>query len=264
MAVTTLVRVFLRGVSTTLQDISPQFSRFPEIELVNYASWAQRAIAKYLPQAGSRVDAIKLQQGTKQDFTKVLTANILPGDGSAAADTYGIEILDMPRNLGANGSTPGRVIRLADRYDKDTNDPDWHLASKAAAVVREWLFDRNMPRVAYVSPPVPASPAVWVEVSWMAEPTRIPSGGEPTSEIYLYDGASTTLMGVHDQFIEDAHNYVVGMALLKGSKNVQNIPKAQLHAAAFMNSINAQAAVMTGVNPNLKTLPFSDQAKTPA
>jgi hypothetical protein len=254
MAATTLVRNFLRGVCTTLQDISPQFSRWPEIELVNYTNYGQMAIAKYLPQAGSRTDAIKLASGTKQDLTKVLAANILPGDGSAAADAYGIALLDVPRNMGSNGATPGRVVRVVDRYQLDTNDPDWH--TRTGTVIREFVYDKNMPKTFYVTPGVQAGQNVWVEVAWLAEPSKVPAGGEPNSEIYKYDGASSTLIGVADQYIEDLHNYVVAIALMKGSKNVQNLPKAQTHAALFTSSINAQAAVVSGVSPNLKMLPF--------
>lgn len=255
MAVNTLVKDFLWTVSTTLQDVSPQFSRWTERELVVYANFAQRAIAKYLPQAGSRVDAIKLATGTRQDLTKVLAANILPGDGSTPADVSGIALLDVRRNMGANGSSPGKVIRVVDRYTKDTNDPDWH--TKTGAAVREFVVEKETPRTFYVSPGVTGN--VWVEVSWMAEPTVIPAGGAPGSELYLYEGASTQKLGIHDQFVDDAWNYVVGMALLKASKNTQNLPNAQTHVAAFTSSINAQATVLTGVNPNLKALPFAQQ-----
>lgn len=257
MAMTTLVRSFLRTVGTTLQDIVPQYSRWTEIELVTYANFGQMAIAKYLPQAGSRVDAVRLQPGTRQDFTKILAANILPGDGSAAADTFCMALLDIPRNMGINGTTPGRVIRPVDRETKDNNDPDWHLASKADVVVREFVSDRNLPKVCYVSPPVHAATAVWVEVAMLAEPKRITAGGEPGAEIYRYDGASAALLGVNDQFVEDLHNYVVAIALTKGSKNNINMAKAQSHAGMFISSINAQASVLTGVSPNLKTLPFA-------
>jgi hypothetical protein len=257
MARTTLVRTFLRSVCTTLQDISPQYSRWPEQELVVYANYGQAAIAKYLPQAGSRVDAIKLKPGTQQDLTRVLAADIIPGDGSAAADTHGVSLLDINRNQGANGLVPGRVIRVVDRYTCDTNDPDWH--TRTATAVKEYLFDKNMPKTFYVSPGVPASPAVWVNVSWLAEPIRIPAGGEKGSEVYLFDGASTTLLGIQDQWVEDLHNYCVAVALLKGSKNFQNLPKSQAHAGLFTASINAQAQVLAGVSPNLKTLPMVDQ-----
>lgn len=257
MARTTLVRNFLRTVCETLQDISPQFSRWPEHELVVYANFAQMALAKYLPQVSARTDSIRLLPGTRQDLTLVPSARILPGDGSAPADVAGIALMDIPRNMGADGATPGRVVRVADRYSKDTNDPDWH--TRTGAVVREYVYDKNQPRVFYVIPGVPIGPQVWSEVAWLTEPTRIPAGGAPGSELYAYDGASVELMGIGDQYIEDAHNYVVAVALTKGSKANQNIPKSQYHAGMFTASLNAQAQVVSGVSPNLKSLPFMDQ-----
>lgn len=256
MAATTLVREFLRSVCITLQDISPQYSRWPEHELVIYANYAQRAIAKFLPLAGSRVDSIKLTPGTKQDLTKVLLANIVPGDGSSPANTYGIQLLDVVKNMGANGTTAGRVVRVGDRYTKDNNDPDWH--TRVDTVVKEYYYDKNIPKVFYVVPGVHASTPVWVEIAWMAEPRLITVGGEPGSEIYKYDGSNAELMGIGDQFIEDAHNYTVAIALMKGSKSNQNMPKASAHGQLFISSINAQAAAISGTSPNLKVLPFAD------
>lgn len=257
----TLVRDFLYSVATTLQDNAPQWRRWPEQELVVYLNYAQRAIAKYLPQAGTRTDAIQLSAGTKQDLTKVVFTKIKPGDGSVAADAYGIAFLGLTRNMGADGLTPGRAIRdPVDRYVQDTANPDWHSATPGAAV-REVMFDKASPLVFYVSPPVQSSPAVWCEMQWMAEPNRVPAGGPPAGEFYSFGGASTAVLGIRDMFIEDAHNYVVAMALLKGSKNVQNLPKSQAHASLFVNSLNAQAAVLSGVSPNLKTLPFANEIK---
>jgi hypothetical protein len=258
MAMTTKVKDFLRVVSTTLQDANPQFTRWTEVELVNYANFGQVAIATYLPQAGSRIDAMRLQPGTRQDLTKVLTANILPGDGSAAADTYGIALLEVVRNMGANGSTPGRAVRPVDRASKDADDPLWHTI--AGTEVREFVADKNVPKAFYVSPGAHAVTPVWVEVSWMAEPKRIPAGGEPGSENYKFDTGNNTLLGINDQFVEDLHNYVVAVALLKGSKNTVNLPKSQAHTGLFLSSINAQASALTGVNPNLKTLPLAAEA----
>jgi hypothetical protein len=254
MAITTTVRDFLQGVSTTLMD-SPQFSRWPEVELVRYINYGQRAIAKYLPHAGSRVDAIRLQNGTRQDLTRVLAANIIPGDGSTAADTYGIALIELRKNMGANGSTAGRVIRIVDRYTADTSDPDWH--TRTGSSIKEYVFEKHTPKSFEVRPGVTGN--VWAEVSWMAEPAFVAAGGAPGSEVYAADGSSTVRLGIHDQYVEDLHNYVVGMALLKGSKNVQNMPKAQLHIGAFTSSINAQSAVISGVNPNLKQLPFFNE-----
>ena len=260
----TLVRNFIYSVQTTLQDIVPPFRRWPERELVVYTNYAQRAIAKYLPQAGSAADVVRLVPGTKQDLTRVLAANIKFGDGSVSADSYGITFLAFTRNMGADGLTPGRAIRdPVDRYVQDTGNPDWHTAV-AVTAIREVVFDKAVPLTVFVSPPVHATTPVWIDMQWMKEPNRVPDGGAPGAEVYAYAGASTAVLGIRDTFVEDAHNYVVAMALLKGSKNVQNLPKSQYHAGQFLASLNLQGTVLTGTNPNLKTLPFVNEIQTGA
>lgn len=257
---TTLVRDFLLGVSTTLQDLNPQGRRWPEAELVSYANWAARAIFKYLPHLGSAIEAIKLSQGTKQDLTRVLAADIKQSDGGTE-DRYGIAFMQALRNMGPDGLTPGRVVRLVSREQKDASNPEWHTAT-AGTEVREVMHDRTTPLVFWVSPPVPASPAVWLDIQWMREPRRISDSGVSTTGFarYTSGGAGQNdLMPIHDAQIEDAHNYVVAVALMKGSKNVQNVPKASQHASAFLTSINAQVQAITGTNPKLKLLPFIDE-----
>lgn len=257
MGMTTKVKDFMQGVSTILQDISPQYSRWPETELVRYINYGQLSIAKYLPQAGARIDAIKLQPGTRQSISVVAAASIKPGDGSGAAEIHGISLLDVIRNMGDDGLTPGRVVRVSDRYTRDTVDPDWH--TRTGTVVREYVYDANTPKSFYVTPGISSASNVWVEISWMAEPVRIPDGGAPGNELYGYDGTSTQLLGVHDVYVEDLQNYVLALAFMKSSKNTENLTRAQAHTQLFTQSINAQAAVITGVSPNLKALPFVEQ-----
>lgn len=255
MSTTTLVWEFFRGVQTTLQDLNPPFRRWPEIELVRYTNFGQRALAKYLPQVGARVDTIELVAGTRQDLTKVLAADIKPGDGSTPADTFGIAFTAPVRNMGGDGLTAGRAIREpVDRSSKDAGDPNWHTAT-AGNDVREVVFDKMLPRVFYVSPPLVAGR--WIELQWMAEPRRVTDGGAAGSERYTSTGAGNAdLLGIPDINVDDLHNYVVSVCLLKGSKNMVNVPKAQLHTQAFTSSVNAQAQTFTGVSANLKALPF--------
>lgn len=269
MAATILVKDFFRGVSVTLQD-NPQFSRWPETDMVRAANYGLMALAKILPQVGSRVDAIKLAAGTRQDITKILAANIKPGDGSTAADAHGIALLKPVRNMGTDGLTPGRVIRVVDGYTVDSNDPDWHTRVASSAdiaagrAVRELVYDREEPRVFWTVPGIPAGQAVWIDVAWLVQPAPIPAAGAPGSEHYAYDGASTVVLGINDQFVEDLHNYCVAMLLMKGSKNTINLPKAQAHAQLFLASVNAMVSTLTGTSPNLKMLPFVDSVPTAA
>lgn len=257
---TVLVRNIIVSVQTTLQDLNPAFRRWPERELVVYLNYGQRAIAKYLPQAGSRIDSFKLAPGTRQYLGLVLAANLKPSDGSTAADAFGIAFLGLTRNMGADGLTPGRALRdPSDPHTMNAGNPNWHNAT-AMTEVREALFDKAHPLHFYVYPPVHASTAVWAEIKWMAEPKRIIDGGAPGSERYTAAGAGTTdVIGISDLFTEDLQNYAVAMALLKGSKNHVNLPKSQAHAELFVRSINALGTVYNGVSPNLKTLPFANE-----
>lgn len=259
MARTTTVRQFLYSVGVTLVDVSPQFSFWTEQELVYYANLGQRAIAKYLPQAGSRVDAIKLRPGTHQDLTTVASGDIRPGDGSTAATTYGISLLDVICGMGADGQTAGKTIRLVDRHTKDVNDEDWHSRT---GTPREYMYDKDTPKTFLVTPGVTGT--FWARIAWMAEPIAIPAGGPPGTEVYPWSGANAALLGINDQFVDDLHNYVVAMACLKKIKNAENSAKGQMHMAMFTQSINAQAAVLTGTSPNLTALPFFDQVKAGA
>lgn len=264
----TLVRDFLYGVSETLQDIRPHGRRWPEANLVPWANFAQRALAKYLPHLSSAIEPIRLQPGTKQDLTRVLAANIKASDGTTVDDRYGISFMGAPRNMGPDGLTPGRAPRLVDRLQKDAANPDWHQATPDT-VVREVVHDRSTPLVFFVSPPVHPTTAVWLDVQWMREPRRISDAGLSTTGFtrYAYNGSGvggSDVMGIRDANIEDAHHYVVAMALLKGSKNTVNLPKAQYHAGLFLQSLNAQVQAITGTNPNLKLLPFINEIRESA
>lgn len=256
MASTVTVTDWLLGVQTTLQDLTPRFRRWPEIELIRYANYGRLALAKYLPQVSTRTDDIKLAAGARQDLSRVLAANILPGAGGTPVDVDGIAFLRAVCNMGANGSTMGRALRgPVDRYTKDAFEPTW--LTETGADVLEIVFDKHLPLQFFVSPALAVTGDRWLRVEWMANPPALPAGGEPASEKYVTGGSEVSrVLGVPDTFTEDLHNYVVAVALLKGSKNTANVQKAQLHASLFIQAINAQAQVATGVSPNLTALPF--------
>lgn len=252
---TILVKDVLARVSEILQDSDPQFTRWGEQELVRWLNDAQRALFKFLPMAGSRVDAVRLKPGTRQDITKILAAGLKPLDGSTPpAETYGMGLIEVPRNMGPDGLTPGRAITIMDRQKMDASSPNWHTSS--GEVIRQYAFNPQVPRLFYVSPGVPATTNVWVELHWIAEPSQIPEGGPHGAEIYKSDGTNAAVIGVHDENIDELVNYTAARALFKDAKNLTNMNRAGMHAQMFMASINARVAQATGQNPNLKTLPL--------
>lgn len=248
---TILVRDVLYRVSVQLLDTSPQFVRWTERELVAWLNDAQRAVAKYLPHSCARVDAVKLQAGTRQSIHKILAANILPGDGTAATDVLGAMVQDVVRNMGANGSTPGAPIRIIDRETLDLNRPDWHTATSTSVAC--YVFDPRTPLAFWVYPALAAP--TWVELSYLAKPPEITSPGAGT--LYGVDGASAAVISIDDQYVDDLVNYVLARAHMKDAESAGNLGLANAYISAFTSSLNAQAAALTGVNPNLKSLPMT-------
>ena len=253
MAASTLVKDVLYRISVQLHDVNPQFNRWTSRELVSWLNDGQRAIAKYVPTSCSRVDAIKLQPGTKQSIDSVAAASIVPGDGSSAVAIQGNALQSVVRNMGANGQTPGKAIRIVDRETLDVSDPSWHTVTGTA--VSQYVFDPRSPKIFYVVPAVPAAPNVWVEVSWLTDPLEVPVGGS-----YAWDGNDTTVISIDDKVVDDLVNYALARAHMKDAEAAANAAMASAAAQMFASSINAQAAAITGVNPNLRTLPFAPTA----
>jgi hypothetical protein len=254
-----LVRRLLWRVSQTLTDTKPQqFKRYTERDMVMAAQCGVKALCKFLPHVGIRSCAIKLEPGTRQSIAVVPAARVKFSSGAAAFDLFAIQFEDLIRNLGDDGLSPGRAIRIADRQRRDRLDPNWHVG-EPDAVVREFFFSPQDPTTFFVSPPVPGTGAVWVDVQLVAPPQAIPDGGPPGSELYAYDDStpSTQAVGIDDQFEDELWNYCVAYLLLADAKSQESMARAQLHAQAFMGSINSLAASLTGQNPNLKTLPFA-------
>ena len=81
--------------------------------------------------------------------------------------------MNVTRNMGADGNTPGRAIRLVDRAVLDTQVPDWH-ASTPANEVMHYVFDPVNPKVFYVYPRV--SSARQIEIVYSASPVDIAIG----------------------------------------------------------------------------------------
>lgn len=258
MASSITVKEALWRAGVILQDVSPQFVRHPEAEMVTWADDAQLALFKFLPSAGSRVDTLKLKPGTRQSIESIAAADCKPGDGSTpSAAITGVQLLDLVRNMGADGLTPGAAIRPIPRQILDDQTPTWHQI--LGPVVRQFAYDPATPLYFYINPGVPVGANVWVEVSWIAQPARIPNTGTPGAELYKFDGASTLKLAIADQYIEDVVNYIVARAFMKNAQYAGNDQKASNFAGLFINSLNAKVASLTGQNPNLKFLPFAPE-----
>lgn len=283
MAGTILAKDVLYRVSSQLldaPDTTRQFSHWTEKELVAWLNDAQRVIAKYLPESCSRVDSIKLVAGQRQSIETIGSTSIINGDGTSSATTRGKKLIDVIRNMGADGSTAGRPIRLISRdlmyaiddvvrnvssgllstgralslLDKavlELMDMRWHTAD--GTEVLGYVHDPRMPKYFWVWPAVVANK--WVEVAMLANPTEIAY----VADSMRIAGGSTTVISIGDEYVDDLVSYMLARAHLKDSEVAGNLQMARAYEQQFLNSVNAQVAAATGVNPNLKTLPIPSQ-----
>lgn len=254
MATTITVREVFYRVSTLLLDIVPaQFVRWTEVELVTWLNDGQRAIAKYAPFACHRIDAVKLRPGTKQSIAQILAADIKPGDGSTPATKNGIALVDVIRNMGADGLTPGLPINVVQREEIDSISPNWHSVA-GNGVIDHFVFNPLFPKDFYVVPAADA--ATWVEVAFNAAPAAIPLAS-PAGKYAWVGSSDATVISLDDIYIDDIVNYIAARAFMKDAAYAANQSMAQFYAGLFTASLNAHVEAITGTNPNLNFLPFS-------
>lgn len=144
----------LKGmVGKRLQDAG--HVTYLDVDIQDAANIAQQAVALVRPDSTALYASVQLAEGTKQ-----------------AIPAGGLRLLDVTRNMGADGATPGDTILRAHRDIKDSITRSWHAAATATTVL-EWLYDDREPHTFYVSPPIPASPDVYAEILYSKAPTDI-------------------------------------------------------------------------------------------
>lgn len=258
---TMLVKDVLWNASSMLQDIAPQFNLHTEREMVNWLNDGQLVIYSFLASAGSRVDHVRLQPGSKQSIALLAAADVKIDGGSVGSQPIqGMQVLGAISNQGADGSTPGDAIPdPVDRRILDLNRPNWHIQPATPATkVRQYVYDPRMPRHFWVEPAVPNS-RLWVELAYIAQPLRVPDGHAPGDEIYLHDGSSTATITVTDENAPDLVNYICARACLKKAESSMDDTKVAQYSSMFVSSFNARVTAITGTNPNLKRLPLMPQ-----
>lgn len=252
MARTALVREVLGRVSTLLEDISPQFTRYTEAELLMWLNDAQMAIATYLPLETTAVYAVKLKQGTRQSIESINAADALTADGATpSAPIRGLLLRDVVRNMGTDGMTPGKPVRIVDRDDLDQTDPNWHTT--VASTAKRFAYDPAAPRVFWVYPGATGQNSnnpTWVELILAEEPAAITGTG------YQLSGTSAVKISVDDSNVPDITAYMLARAYLRPRGGTSAALAAQW-TQVFTASLNARVAALTGINPNLKRLPFA-------
>ena len=213
-------------VGQLLQDTT--HIRWPLDEKLQYITDACREVCFYKPDACVQTSVATLVAGTKQT---------IPAAGTT--------LLDIVRNMGVGGTTPGIAPRIVTREILDAQQSDWH-ASPPDSVVRHYVFDQQNQKVFYVFPPQPTTSQGSLEMVYSAEPAEAVSGG--TLEL---DGT----------WLPAIVNYTLYRCYSKDAEYAANANLAQLYHQAFTGQLvgrtNAETASdvnrnSVGTNPNVR------------
>jgi len=194
--------------------------RWPLAEIIRWGNEAMGAILNRHPQAFSRVSVMSLVAGTKQTIPE-----------------GGVSLLDVVRNMAADGVTPAGAIRRSDRQQLDDADPDWHT-HKPKKAVRHYMHDDRMPTVFYVYPPVVAD--VKVELVDTMLPAEVAEDDE--------DGEFDCRV----EYTEAVVNFICYRSLSKDA-DFANGQLASGYYAAFEAALGVKTQAQMAASPNQPT-----------
>lgn len=199
-----LVRDLFWAISVELQDHKPQFVRWTAREVMQAYNEARVVVARLMPPARSRLDAIKLKPGSLQSIEALAQADVKPDPGAALE---GIQFLELTANMGTTGLVPGPSIHVTSRELLDSFDPTWH--TKAGPVVRSFTHDPRLPKTFMVEPAVPVGGNVWARCAYMAMPPMLDlpalDGGGP----WALAGNADAVVDLPTEFHMDIRFYMV-------------------------------------------------------
>lgn len=201
--------------------------RWSDTELLSWISDGQRAIVAYAPSAYSKTEAVRLAVGTKQT---------IPPDGHM--------LLGLTRNMGLDGTTPGRAIRVIQRDAIDAFAPDWHR-SQQTQTIQNFIYDPQQQTTYYVYPP--SNGESYVEIIYSASPPELGSAG--------------ALISLPDLYQTPLFDYVMFRALQKDADFGAGQAAAANYRALFEGFLQVAEAGELTENPNLGLGPANPGVK---
>jgi hypothetical protein len=202
-----------------IQLIDTSNIRWTQDELLGWLNTGQRLIAQANPTIANHVAVVQLVAGTRQT---------IPADGFLFFEAY--------RNMGTDGLTAGRSVRIASREILDGYDRDWH-SSTASAVTQAYLFNSQDNMAFYVYPP--STGTNYLEINYAKTPTDI---------------AIDDAIAVPNIYENALLDYILGRAFSKDTE-AGNPASAQLHFQMFSMALAADDAGQTKADANKSLAP---------
>jgi hypothetical protein len=209
-----LASAIITRAQTILQDDTGV--RWTINELLGWLNDGQREIVLLRPGVNPHTASMQLAAGTLQ---------ALPSDAVA--------LIDVTRNLGVNGATPGPAIRRAAKEALDAQWPVWHSDQTTRfgfprGTVIHFTHDPASPRTFHVYPPQPAADRHHVEVVYSRCPVEAATTGSN--------------IGLNDIFSGMLLDYILYRAYSKEMDHAGAAGRAAAHYQQFINAINGMVA----------------------
>ena len=199
--------------------------RWSRPELLRWLNDAQRQIVLMQPSSSNTTTTMQLVAGTRQS---------IPSDGWLLLDVY--------RNMGLTGTTPGRAVRIVSKELMDGFNPDWHWDTPAAAA-KNYVYDMQDQTAFWVYPPNTGTGYLQFNYA------RVP--GDLTLE--------SQAISVSDILQTAILDYVMYRACSKDAEYAPGLQLAQGYWATFSGALGAKNA---GENANSPNLSLSNQRGT--
>lgn len=150
--------------------------RFSNSDYLSWINEGQRQATKFKPDVNVTTSAVQLVAGTKQSLSA--------GE---------IALINITRNMGTDGATPGNAIFFNPSMDQFAKrHPTWNTDTESATV-QLYFYNPKNPKIFYVYPKQPAASQGYVEIARSVLPTNVSAignainiGDEYEMELYHY------------------------------------------------------------------------------
>jgi len=215
LTVNDLITEAVSQYNDELQDDS-DYARIKIATWIKYANSALRSLVLVRPDSSVKRTSVQLAAGTHQD---------VPAEA--------IRLLAINRNMGTDGSTVGRIITPIGTELLNLTNQLWHQAT-AKTYIDHYMLDDENPRSFFVTPPVHATTAVYVEMEYSWIPT-----------VYT---ATTDAIVVSDVYANPMIAWMLYKAYTVDDEEV-NFQKGQAHLTEFMNLLQVELQGGLRVSP---------------
>jgi hypothetical protein len=147
---------------------------------VDRITWLEDALHEYLTTAEEQIVSIR-----PDSYSVVTTMQMVAGTKQSLPATA-LRLLDIKRNMGSDGLTPGRAVLVTDNDSLDLFEAGWNTAAQVAAIYN-FIYDERTPNTFYVDPPSDGNGHLEISVSQI--PPQITSENQPLVVKDIYRNA---------------------------------------------------------------------------